>query len=81
MWATFDNAVLEPTQTFQSYMKTNHKKKKNITMFCDRRMKTEELLADKKSIEKFDELKAKKKHAYSELDEEGDKMLKIDDTE
>jgi len=31
-------------------------------------MKQEELIADKKSIEKMDELKAKKKYAYRELD-------------
>jgi len=44
-------------------------------------MKEEELKADRKSIEKMDELKAKKKHAYRELDEAPDKMLRIDDIE
>jgi len=44
-------------------------------------MKQEELIADKKSIEKMDELKAKKKYSYRELEEAPDKMLRIDDIE
>jgi len=44
-------------------------------------MKTEELTADKKSIDKMDDLKSKKKHAYRELEEAEDKMLRIDDVE
>jgi len=44
-------------------------------------MRTEELLADKKSIMKMDELKQKKKYAYRELEEAADKALIIDEYE
>jgi len=39
------------------------------------------LIADKGSIEKMDELKAKKKHAYLDLDKAQYKMLIIDEVE
>lgn len=58
-------------------MKTNHKKKKNIILFCERSMRNEELIADKKSIAIMDKLKEKKKYAYRELDEAQDKIMMI----
>ena len=62
-------------------MKTNHKKKKNIILFCSRSMKQEELAADKKSIDKMDDLKAKKKHAWKEVENAADRNLMIDQVE
>ena len=48
MWATFEDAILEDTQTFQSTMKQLHKKKKNMVTYCQRTMKEEELLTKAK---------------------------------
>ena len=62
-------------------MKANHKKRKNIILFCQRSMKEEELVADKKSIDKMDALKAKKKYAWKEVENAADRNLMIDDVE
>lgn len=44
-------------------------------------MKEEELIADKKSIDKMDALKAKKKYAWKEVENAADRNLMIDDVE
>jgi len=34
IWGTFDEAIIEPLQNYQTYMKKNHKDKKNIIVYC-----------------------------------------------
>ena len=81
MWATFEDAILEDTQTFQSTMKQHHKKKKNMVTYCQRKMKEEELEADRKSVALLEDLKSKDKHCFRKLDDEHDKLLALDDAQ
>ena len=50
LWGTFQEAVMDPMQTYQAFMNQNHKKKQNIIIFCERKMREEELDAEKRSI-------------------------------
>ena len=69
MWATFEDAILEDTGTFQNDMKRLHKEKKNMVTYCERTMRNEELKADSKAVVIMEELRAKKKYAHRELDD------------
>ena len=81
IWGTFEETIIEPLQTYQNYMKVNHKKKDNIITYCMKAMRDEEKRAEKKSIAILDELKGKKKYAYRTLDSSTDRSMQIDEIE
>lgn len=54
-------------------MKLNHKKKENIIIYCSKKMREEELDAERRSIIILNDLKSMKKHKYRELDEAEDR--------
>ena len=68
IWQTFNESIMDNTNTYQAFMKLNHKKKENIILYCEKKMREEELEAEKRSIELLNDLKSKKKHKYRDLD-------------
>ena len=60
---------MDPMQTYQAFMNQNHKKKKNIIVFCERKMREEELDCEKRSIKLLEDMKGLKKHTYRDIED------------
>ena len=80
-WQGFEEACSDLTQKYQGEMKSQHREKKNIIIYCSKVMRDEELLGEKKSIDLIRHFQRLKKHKLRDLEEQEDKALIIDDYE
>ena len=62
-------------------MKMKHKEKQHVILYCEKVMRDEELLAEKRSIELIANFQGLKKHKLRDLENQEDKQLDVDDIE
>ena len=73
--------ISEAMQKYQAEMKNGHKEKQHIITYCEKVLRDEELMAEKKCVDMIKDFQGYKKHKLRDLDALEDKGLQIDEFE